>query len=112
MARGISLLSLLATLLVVGWLLTAQNGHSPTRSQAAQAVDQAQQAAAGLTFQQAETQLEQFHALNGTYAGASLDGFGATLVRADASSYCLQTGSDAAVSHLAGPGGAAASGPC
>lgn len=112
MARGISLLSLLATLLVVGWLLTAQNGHSPTRSETTQAVDQAQQAASGLTFQQAETQLEQFHALNDTYAGASLAGFGATLVRADASSYCLQTGSGAAVSHLAGPGGAAASGPC
>jgi hypothetical protein len=112
MARGISLLSLLAALLIGGWLLTAQNGHSPTRSQAAQEIDQAQQAASGLTFQQAETKLEQSHALSGTYAGASLAGFGVTLVRADTTSYCLQTGSGAAVSHLAGPGGAAASGPC
>lgn len=112
MARGISLISLLATLLVVGWLLTAQNGHSPTRSQTTQEVDQAQQAAAALTFQQAQTQLEQAHALNGSYAGASVAGFGVTLVRADAASYCLQTGSGTAVSHLAGPGGAAASGPC
>jgi Tfp pilus assembly protein PilE len=111
-ARGISLVSLLATLLVAGWLLTAQNGHSPTRSETTQAVDRAQQAAAGITFQQAETQLEQSHALNGTYAGASVAGFGVTLVRADAASYCLQTGSGTAVSHLAGPGGAAASGPC
>jgi Tfp pilus assembly protein PilE len=112
MARGLSLVSLLATLLAVGWLLTAQNGHSPTRSQTTQAVDQAQQAAATLTFQQAQTQLEQAHALNGTYAGASVAGFGVTLVRADAASYCLQTGSGTAVSHLAGPGGSAASGPC
>ena len=112
MARGISLLSLLATLLVVGWLLTSQNGHSPTRSETTQAVDQAQLAAAGITFQQAETQLEQSRALDGTYAGASVAGFGVTLVRADASSYCLQTGAGAAVSHLAGPGGTAASGPC
>jgi hypothetical protein len=112
MARGISLLSLLAALLVGGWLLTAQNGHAPTRTRTAQAVDEAQQAASGLTFQQAATQLEQAHALNGTYAGASLAGFGVTLVRADASSYCVQTGSGTAVSHLAGPGGAAASGPC
>ncbi len=112
MARGIFLLSLLATLLVVNWLLTAQNGHSPTRSETTQAVEQAQRAAAGLNFQQAETQLEQSHALDGTYAGASVAGFGVTLVRADASSYCLQTGSGTAVSHLAGPGGTAASGPC
>jgi Tfp pilus assembly protein PilE len=112
MARGISLVSLLATLLVVGWLLTAQNGHSPTQSQTNQAVDQAQQAAAALTFQQAQTQLEQAHTLNGTYAGASVAGFGVTLVRADAASYCMQTGTGSAVSHLAGPGGAAASGPC
>jgi Tfp pilus assembly protein PilE len=112
MARGISLISLLATLLVAGWLLTAQNGQSPTKSQTTQAVDQAQQAAATLTFQQAQTQLEQAHALNGTYAGASVAGFGVTLVRADAASYCLQTGSGTTVSHLAGPGGAAASGPC
>jgi Tfp pilus assembly protein PilE len=112
MARGLSLVSLLATLLVVGWLLTAQNGHSPTRSQTTQAVDQAQQAATALTFQQAQTQLEQAHALNGTYAGAAVAGFGVRLVRADAASYCLQTGSGTAVSHLAGPGGAAASGPC
>jgi hypothetical protein len=111
-ARGISLVSLLATLLVAGWLLTAQNGHSPTRSETTQAVDQAQQAAAGITFQQAETQLEQSHALNGTYAGASVAGFGITLIRADAASYCLQTGSGTAISHLAGPGGTAASGPC
>ena len=112
MARGLSLVSLLATLLVVGWLLTAQNGHSPTRSQTTQAVDRAQQTAAALTFQQAQTQLEQAHALNGTYAGASVAGFGVRLVRADAASYCLQTGSGTAVSHLAGPGGTAASGPC
>lgn len=112
MARGISLLSLLATLLVVGWLLTGQNGHSPTQSETTQVVEQAQQAAAGLNFQQAETQLEESHALNGTYAGASVAGFGVTLVRADASSYCVQTGSGTAVSHLAGPGGTAAFGPC
>jgi Tfp pilus assembly protein PilE len=111
-ARGVSLVSLLATLLVVGWLLIAQDGHSPTSSQTRQAVDEAQQAAAGLTFQQAQTQLEQAHALNGTYTGASVAGFGVMLVRADAASYCLQTGSGTALSHLTGPGGAAASGPC
>ncbi len=107
MARGFSVVSLLAALLIGGWLLTAQqSAHS--RQQTTQAVAEAQQAAAGVAFQQAEAQLEQAHSLSGTYAGTSLAGFGVTLVRADASTYCIQ----AEAAHLAGPGGAAASGPC
>ena len=112
MARGLSLVSLLATLLAVGWLLTAQNGHSPTRSQTTQAVDQAQQAAATLTFQQAQTQLEQAHALNGTYAGASVAGFGVTARPGRRGVVLPADRLGHAVSHLAGPGGTAASGPC
>jgi predicted negative regulator of RcsB-dependent stress response len=107
MVRGLSLVSVLVALLVGGWLLTAQQS-SPSRTTATQAIDEAQQAANGVAFQQAEAQLEQFRSLNGTYAGASLAGFGVTLARADAGSYCLQT----ATAHLAGPGGAAAAGPC
>ncbi|HSB40156.1 MAG TPA: hypothetical protein VLD13_13790 [Gaiellaceae bacterium] len=107
MARGLSLVSLLVALLVGGWLLTAQHS-GPSRATAARAVGEAQQAADGVAFQQAQAQLEQFHALNGTYAGASLAGFGVRLVRADAGSYCIQT----STAHLAGPGGAAAAGPC
>lgn len=107
MVRGISLLSLLVALLVGGWLLTAQSS-SPSRATATQAVDEAQQAANGVAFQQAQARLEQFRSLNGTYAGASLAGFGVTLARADAGSYCIQT----ATAHLAGPGGVAAPGPC
>jgi Tfp pilus assembly protein PilE len=105
--RGLSLLSLLVALLIGGWLLTVQQS-SPSRATATQAVDEAQRAAAGIAFQQAQAQLEQFHALNGTYAGASLAGFGVALARADAGSYCIQT----ATAHLAGPGGTAAAGPC
>ena len=107
MVRGLSLLSLLAALLIGGWLLTAQQS-SPSRATATQAVDQARQTADGIAFQQAQAQLEQFHALNGTYAGASLGGVGVTLARADSSSYCIQT----ATAHLAGPGGAATAGAC
>jgi hypothetical protein len=112
MARGISLLSLLVALLVAGWLLTSQQQGAPSRQAAAHAVDEAQQAASGLTFQQAQVQLEQFHALNGTYAGASTAGFDVTLVRADASSYCIQAGSSGSTSHLSGPSGSPAAGPC
>jgi Tfp pilus assembly protein PilE len=110
--RGVSILSLLVALLVVGWLLTAQQRSGASRHTASQAVAQAQQAASGLTFQQAQVPLEQFHALNGTYAGASTAGFDVTLVRADASSYCIQAGAGESVSHLAGPGGAPSPGPC
>jgi len=107
MVRGLSLVSLLVALLVGGWLLTGQQS-SPSRATATQAIDEAQQAANGIAFQQAESQLEQFRSLNGTYAGASLAGFGVRLARAEAGSYCVQT----ATAHLAGPGGVAAAGPC
>jgi Tfp pilus assembly protein PilE len=107
MARGFSVISLLIALCIGGWLLTAQQS-SPSRQQTTQAVAAARQAAAGVAFQQAEAQLEQTHSLNGTYAGTSLAGFGVTLVRADASTYCIQT----ATAHLAGPGGTAARGAC
>lgn len=92
--------------------MTAQGSHSPGSSQAGHAVDQARQAAAGLAFRTAETQLEQFHALHATYAGTSLRGFGVSLVRADSAGYCLQGGSGTTEAHLAGPGGGVASGPC
>jgi hypothetical protein len=107
MVRGLSLVSVLLALLVGGWLLTAQQS-SPSRATATQAIDEAQQAGDGIAFQQAQAELEQFRSLNGTYAGASLAGFGVTLARADAGSYCIQT----ATAHVAGPGGAAAAGPC
>ena len=107
MVRGLSLVSVLLALLAGGWLLTAQQS-SPSRTTATQAIDEAQQATDGVAFQQAQAELEQLRSLNGTYAGASLAGFGVTLARADAGSYCIQT----ATAHVAGPGGAAAAGPC
>jgi hypothetical protein len=106
-ARALGTASLLVTLVVIGWMLTAQQSGS-SRKQDSQAVDRAQATANGVAFEQAQAQLEQQHALNGTYAGTSLAGFGVTLVRADASTYCIQN----AAAHLAGPGGSAAAGPC
>jgi hypothetical protein len=107
MARALGTVSLLVTLVAIGWMLTAQQSGS-SRKQETQAVDRAQAAANGVAFAQAQAQLEQQHALNGTYAGTSLAGFGVTLARADASTYCIQN----AGAHLAGPGGVAAAGPC
>ena len=106
MARAISLVSLLVTLLFVGWMLTAQHGSNDRKT--SQEIAQAEQSASGVSFQQAQTELEAHHALDGTYAGAALAGFGVTVARADASSYCIQDAS----SHLDGPGGTAAPGPC
>jgi Tfp pilus assembly protein PilE len=110
MARGLALVPLLAVLLLAGWFVTAQSSRAPSRGTATQAVEQAGMAAAGVSLQQAETQLEQFHALNHTYAGAPLAGFGVTLVRAGADSYCIQAGGG--TSHLIGPGGSPAAGSC
>jgi hypothetical protein len=101
------MVSLLLIVVVIGWMLTAQQSGT-SRKQQTQEVDRAQATATGVAFEQAQAQLEQQHALNGTYAGTSLAGFGVTLVRADASAYCIQN----ATGHLAGPGGAAATGPC
>ena len=99
---------LLVPLVLGGWLLSSQmNGVSSGGATPMQQIDQARQAALAARFQQAVVQLEQFHALNGTYAGATTD-TGVTIARADASSYCLQGGA----SHLAGPGGSVASGGC
>ena len=108
MARGVPLLSLVLALLVGGLLWSAQAGHSPGGAQANRQIDQAQQAATAVTFQQAASALEDFRTVNGTYAGTSLAGFGVKLARADASSYCIETGG----SHLVGPGGTVAPGAC
>src|SRR3954465_14570359 len=99
MAPAFGSVLLLLTLVVIAWMMTVQQSGS-SRNQQTREVDQAQAAASGGAFQQAQAQLEQQHALNGTYAGTSLAGFGVTLVRADASTYCIQN----PPAHLAGPG--------
>jgi ADP-ribosylglycohydrolase len=114
MSRGVGLVGLLVSLALVGalWGLSARQ-TGPTSAQATRAETQAEQAVAGINFTQAATQLEAFHAESGTYVGATLPAsFGVTLVRTDASSYCLQAGVGSAEQHEVGPGGAPASGPC
>ncbi len=56
----------------------------------------------------AAVNLQQWYQAHGTYAGAVPGVPGVTLVRADASGWCLET----AGSHQAGPGGTPAAGPC
>src|SRR5207248_6466931 len=52
--------------------------------------------------------LQQWYQAHGTYAGANPGVPGATLVRADGSSWCLQTAS----AHEDGPNGSPTSGGC
>ncbi len=113
-ARGLGLVSLLVSLALVGllWAMDARS-NGPTSQNAKRIETQAQQVASSANFLGAATQMEGFRADNGTYAGATLPpSFGVQLVRADATSYCLQYGAGAAVQHYVGPGGTAAAGPC
>ena len=105
MAPGVPLLSLVVALLLGAFLW---NGQTRGSSSSDRQVEQARQTASAVTFRQAASALEDFRAVNGTYAGASLAGFGVRLARADAASYCIQAGG----SHLAGPGGALQPGAC
>ena len=114
MAKAFGLVSLLAALAVAGWLFLAQSrGTGPTSALAEQAEADATAGVAATNFQAAATQLEGHRAQAGSYTGATLPpSFGVVLVRADASSYCLQVGSGAGTLHQVGPGGSPAAGHC
>jgi hypothetical protein len=110
MLRVIGIPALLVAV-VVGLYLSAKSMQSngPTSTSGQQAITQAQSETAGLNFNQAVPALQAFYDENGTYAGATLPpGTGVVLARADATSYCLQSGTE----HEDGPGGQAAPGPC
>lgn len=112
MTRSLGLVTLVVALAVSGYLVSRQLGSTgPSSPTASQAIAEAGDAVGTLNLQQAALALEQFRAQSGSYAGAALGGFAVQLTRADAASYCVQTLRDP-VSHLAGPGGTPADGPC
>ena len=95
----------------MGLYLSAKGMQSngPASASGQQAITQAQSEVAATNFGQADTAMQAFFAQSGTYAGATLPaGTGVVLVRADATSYCLQSGAE----HEDGPGGQPAPGPC
>lgn len=105
---------MLVVLALVGalWAMDARN-NGPTSQNAQRVETQAQQVSAAVNFGTAAIQLQAYYAENNTYVGASLPpSFGVQLVRADATSYCLQAGTGTAVQHVVGPGGTPAAGPC
>jgi hypothetical protein len=114
MGRAFGLVSIVVSLGLVGilWALTMQHS-GPTSATARKAERDAGAAVSAINFTAAATQLEAFHAENATYAGATVPpSFGVTLMRAEAASYCLQTGVGPSAQHFTGPGGAEAAGPC
>jgi hypothetical protein len=114
MSRTLGLPLLLVALAVGGYLFVQQGKtNGPTAGSITQAETQAQSYAAGTNFQAAVQVLQASYAANGTYAGAALPpGSGVALVRADASSFCLQTTDTAAVMHESGPNGTVVPGSC
>jgi len=114
MSRGFGLVVMISSLAIVAVLMALNMRQNGPTSQTAKRAEAAATGAAGaLNFTGAATELEALHAENGTYAGAVLPpSFGVTLARADAVSYCLQTGVGGRVQHFVGPGGSPAAGPC
>ena len=103
---------LVVTLALGGYLFAQQSKTEGPTSQAAQQDEaQATAAAAATSFDAALPTLQAWYADHGTYAGAALaPAYGVTLVRGDATSFCLQS-ADGHV-HETGPNGAPAAGPC
>ena len=114
MSRTLGLPLLLVSLVVGGYLFVAQSKSTgPTSAVVTQAETQAETFTAGTNFQAADQVLQAWYAENGTYAGATMaPGSEVTLVRADASSYCIQTVAGTAVEHETGPGGQPQPGSC
>jgi hypothetical protein len=111
--RNLSLVSLLVTLAVVAFLWTRSAQDSGLTS-SSNAPDDAAKVTAAFSLQQTVPALQAWFAQAGTYAGATLPpSYGVTLVRADASSFCIQAGTEPSIQHLTGPAGnAPVDGPC
>ncbi len=101
---------LILSLAIGGFLFVKQSQTAgPTSSVGTQAETQAAAAAAATDFAAAQPVLQAWYADNGTYAGVTLPPvYGITVVRAAATSYCLQSGTE----HEAGAAGQPQPGPC
>jgi len=112
--RSLSLISMLCALAIGGYLFAQQmRDEGPTSQGAKNLESRASAAASTANFQAGSTMLQAWFAEHGTYAGAQITpSFGVALVRADATSFCLQSGTGPSAQHETGPGGAPAPGPC
>ena len=110
MLRVISIPAILITLFIGAYLsMKSLQSNGPTSKAGQQEIAQANSATAGLNFSQDAPVLQAYFDQNQTYAGATLPpGSQVTLVTANATSYCLQSGNE----HEVGPGGTPQPGPC
>jgi hypothetical protein len=114
MTRVFGLLMVLVALAVGAYIFAVHARDQGPTSQTVTAVEQrAESAVAATNFQGVAASLQAWFAANATYAGATLPpGSGVVLVRADSTSYCLQTTVGPGVEHEIGPGGQPQPGPC
>lgn len=112
MTRSMGMVFLVLSLAIGGYLFAQQSKtDGPTSQVAQQAEAQAATAAAATSFDAAVPTLQAWYADHRTYAGAALPpAYGVTVVRGDATSFCLQSADGQA--HETGPNGAPAAGPC
>jgi hypothetical protein len=112
--RGLGLLLALLSLATVGGLLAAQGkNQGPTSAAVTQAESQAIATAASAVFSPVDQMLQVDDSQTGTYVGAELPvGSGVNLVRATATSYCLEADLSGTPVHENGPGGSPAVGSC
>lgn len=109
MVRVLGIPALLVVVFVGVYLSTQGAKSSAPTPGDQQAISQAQSVGAEADFGQVLPVLQAHFDQNQTYVGATLPpGSGVTLVRADATSYCLQDGDE----HEIGPGGTPQPGPC
>ncbi len=110
MTRSLGLPLLIICLAVGGFLFVKQSQTvGPTSSVAARAETQAAVEASATNFAAAAPVLQAWFADHGSYVGVTLPPvYGVTVVRADATSFCLQS----ATEHELGPGGQPLPGPC
>jgi len=110
MLRVLGIPALLMTLFVGAYLPTQEmRSNGPTSPPGRQQIAQAQSAGAGVDFNQVLPALQAYFDEHQTYVGATLPpGSQVTLVSADATSYCLQSGN----AHEVSPGGTPQPGPC
>jgi hypothetical protein len=106
MVRAFTLVVLLSALIAGWWLL------STTYRQIGPRADR-EPVTGPLALEKAADALEEWRAESGTYAGVNLGGFtGVSVVRADASAYCIQVTYQGGAYHREGPNGASTVGEC
>jgi hypothetical protein len=100
----------IAALAFGGWKMIAPQAEKATEA-AGESADAVVDTVSRAYFTGAEASLAAQRSATGSYAGTPLQP-PVTLVRADASSYCIQLDRPSLQQHVNGPGGAPASGPC